>query len=185
MSQERLFPNDVGAVKDARRYVLGALGRLTPELADAVAVIVSELAANVVRHTSSEFTVSVERSDAEIRVAVRDRDPSSPIARSPEPDEASGRGLTLVHALASDWGVISAHDGLGKAVWFTVALRANVDETSHHPAESVPRRDRSAPRRSDTPKRGAIRESRDETSRPSTFRTTRRLAKKTPYLKSL
>ena len=35
-----------------------------PEVSDAVAVIVSELAANVVRHTSSEFTVSIERSDA-------------------------------------------------------------------------------------------------------------------------
>jgi len=156
MSQQRSFPNDVAAVTEARYYVLGALGRLTPEVADAVAVIVSELAANVVRHTSSDFTVSIERSDAEIRVAVSDRDPSIPIARAPQPDETSGRGLQLVQALAANWGVISAGDQSGKTVWFTIEVRASVDEMAHHRVESVPARDRSATRTPSGPPSGAI-----------------------------
>jgi anti-sigma regulatory factor (Ser/Thr protein kinase) len=178
MSQERSFPSNVAAVTDARIYVLGALGPLTPDIADAVAIIVSELATNVVLHTSSEFTVNIERSDAEIRVAVSDRDPNIPVARTPRPDETSGRGLQLVQALAADWGVSAADDRVGKTVWFTVSLRGSVDETSHHSAESVPARGPSATRTPDARPNGPIRESRDGTGGPSTLRTTRRFVRK-------
>ena len=71
-----------------------------------IAVMVSELAANAVRHTGSHFTVTVDRLPDRIRVEVGDSGPGDPVVRAPDPAELSGRGLQIVRALAADWGVI-------------------------------------------------------------------------------
>jgi anti-sigma regulatory factor (Ser/Thr protein kinase) len=128
MSPQRRFPNEPASVSEARRYTLQTLAGLAPQLSDAVAVMVSELAANAVRHTGLHFTVTIDRSDALIRVAVSDGGPGSPIVRSPEPIEPSGRGLQIVQALAADWGVVPASEPPGKTVWVTVVPEVSLDE---------------------------------------------------------
>jgi anti-sigma regulatory factor (Ser/Thr protein kinase) len=130
MSPQRRFPNEATAVSEARRYTLAAIDDLSPQLADAVAVMVSELAANAVRHTGSHFTVSIDRSPELIRIAVTDGGSGSPIVKNPEPVEPSGRGLQIVQALAADWGVIPASEPPGKTVWFTVAVDAALEDQS-------------------------------------------------------
>jgi anti-sigma regulatory factor (Ser/Thr protein kinase) len=130
VNHERTFPGRATSVTEARHYVLDALGGIPPVVADAVAVMVSELTANAVRHTTSLFTVSVDHTAPEIRVAVSDSGPGYPVVRSPEPTETSGRGLQIVQALAADWGVIPARDGPGKSVWFTIGVPSSLDETS-------------------------------------------------------
>ncbi|MDQ1449019.1 MAG: serine/threonine-protein kinase RsbW [Actinomycetota bacterium] len=122
MSPQRRFPNEATSVSEARRYTLAAVDDLSPQVADAVAVMVSELAANAVRHTGSHFTLSIDRSPELIRIAVTDGGSGSPIVKNPEPVEPSGRGLQIVQALAADWGVIPASEPPGKTVWFTVAV---------------------------------------------------------------
>lgn len=122
MSPQRRFPNEAASVSEARRYTLDALEGIAPTVADAVAVMISELAANAVRHTGSHFTVTIDRSEALIRVAVTDSGAGSPVVRTPEPVEPSGRGLQIVQALAADWGVLPAQDPPGKTVWFTVGV---------------------------------------------------------------
>jgi anti-sigma regulatory factor (Ser/Thr protein kinase) len=128
MTEERTFTNELRSVTDARRYVLGGLGDVAPDVSESVAVMISELAANAVRHTASDFTVTVDRGPSELRVAVTDSGPGSPTVRTPQRTEPSGRGLQLVNALAAAWGVIPSSTATGKTVWFTIALQPSVDE---------------------------------------------------------
>jgi anti-sigma regulatory factor (Ser/Thr protein kinase) len=129
MSERRRFPNDAASVRDARRFVLDAVAGVPPGAADAIAVMVSELAANAVRHTVSHFTVAVDRLPDRIRVEVGDSGPGDPVVRMPAPAELSGRGLQIVRALAGDWGVIPAVGMQGKTVWFTIAVDPALDES--------------------------------------------------------
>ncbi len=111
----------------ARRYTAGAISGLEPRLADAVAVMVSELAANAVRHSGTHFTVTIDQSAQLIRVAVTDSGGGTPVVRAPEPIEPSGRGLQIVQALASEWGVVPNAEPPGKTVWFTVGVEPTAE----------------------------------------------------------
>jgi two-component sensor histidine kinase len=122
MSDERRFANTPASVTQARHFATTAVGSVPSEVADAVAVMVSELATNSVRHAGSHFSVRVDREGAQIRVAVADAGSGQPAIRSPRPLEPSGRGLQIVRALANDWGVAPLKDGRGKVVWFTVEV---------------------------------------------------------------
>jgi anti-sigma regulatory factor (Ser/Thr protein kinase) len=82
---------------------------------DAVQLVVSELATNAVIHARTAFSISVRCQPSAIRLAVRDRSQVPPMLRAARPDQASGRGLGLVAAVAVDWGVDPAPDG--KTVW--------------------------------------------------------------------
>lgn len=144
MSPHRRFPNDAASVSAARRFVLGALDGISPGDADAVAVMVSELAANAVRHTESHFTVAVDRSPERIRVAVSDGGSGDPVIRAPYPEEPSGRGLQIVQALSAEWGVIPAGAMQGKTVWFAIPVDISRTESldiTQERAEPIERRD--------------------------------------------
>ena len=88
---------------------------------DTVALLVSELATNSVRHAAAGFTLDIERGPERIRVAVSDTGPGDPEVRSPAPAEPSGRGLLIVEALSDAWGCSPAPGGIGKTVWFEIA----------------------------------------------------------------
>jgi hypothetical protein len=77
------------------------------------------LAGNALRHARSSFTVSLSLTDRDLLVAVTDASRHEPVLRSPGPSSTSGRGLQLVSALSSDWGVRLVHLE-GKTVWATV-----------------------------------------------------------------
>ena len=90
------------------------------DLVQSSALIVSELLANVHRHTDDrwcELTVSV--APRGLRIAVRDHSTALPApAAHPDLDATGGRGLLLVRCAASRWGVQSRCDG--KVVWAEV-----------------------------------------------------------------
>lgn len=138
MSDERTFPNESRSIPLARRYTIEKLAGVTPDICDAIAVLVSELATNSVRHASSDFTVSVEREPHQIRVAVSDAGAGVPFLRSPSRRDASGRGLQIVRELADDWGVRARADGPGKTVWFTLTLEPPRHETAVDGSETRP-----------------------------------------------
>jgi len=147
MSPQRRFPNEAASVSAARRFTLDAIDGLEPQLADAVAVMVSELAANAVRHSGTHFTVTIDQSPELIRVAVTDSGAGTPVVRTPEPIEPSGRGLQIVEALALDWGVVPNSDPPGKTVWFTVVAepeRGDATQLARQRREPVRRRDATA-----------------------------------------
>jgi anti-sigma regulatory factor (Ser/Thr protein kinase) len=89
--------------------------------------MVSELATNCIRHTASEFELTIARTQGQIRVEVTDRAGGTPRMRSPSVDEPTGRGLQIVDLLSHAWGVDAAAEG-GKTVWFTIAPARAADE---------------------------------------------------------
>jgi two-component sensor histidine kinase len=119
----RSFPEQPESVPEARRFATDVLHDVTPEVAATVELLVSELATNCIRHTDSSFDLTVIQSRHEIRVEATDHDAGKPIMQSPKPTDPSGRGLRIVDALATAWGV-EHRSAQGKTVWFTVAVPA-------------------------------------------------------------
>lgn len=84
-------------------------------------MILSELLTNALIHTTSpDVTIEITHTrHDELHLAVTDHSPVHPSpagAPSPSEDE-SGRGLTLIAALAANWGTSTTTDGRGKMVW--------------------------------------------------------------------
>ena len=119
------------SVPAARRFVNDALRDWGCEtVADEVALCVSELATNATLHSGSTyFHVELEERHGAVRLAVADTGMSSvdDLARQPELSDAllsdlsaegtaaTGRGMFLVAALASTWGIDELPEG--KRVW--------------------------------------------------------------------
>ncbi|MBO0839882.1 MAG: ATP-binding protein [Sciscionella sp.] len=93
--------------------------RLT-DLVDDAALLASELVANVVAHTSTRCTLRVKLADSALQIAVHDDEPRPPRLHHPEPLASGGRGLVLVDALATSWGITPTASG-GKVVWATLS----------------------------------------------------------------
>lgn len=117
------FPNAPGSVTKARYLVTDALRSFPQEVRDSVETLLSELATNCVRHTSSEFTVRIDTAADKIRVDVTDSGPGTPRIESPPLSEPAGRGLRIVDLLADRWGIISDDPSFDKTVWFEIANR--------------------------------------------------------------
>lgn len=116
------LPPDHTAAAKARRFVSHTLqdwGLKGNPVADAE-LMVSELVTNVVLHLRARATVSVERCDGHVRVAVADPSTTLPALRNYEPDAVTGRGLLLVDRIADRWGV--EQNRRGKSVWFEVRV---------------------------------------------------------------
>jgi two-component sensor histidine kinase len=122
MRTERDFRNQPGSVSDARRFVLDALSGIDADTLDDAAVMTSELASNCLRHAATSFSVRVDRSPEQITISVDDSGPGRPTVKSPPPQQPTGRGLRIVSALASSWGVDHHADRIGKRVWFTLSV---------------------------------------------------------------
>jgi anti-sigma regulatory factor (Ser/Thr protein kinase) len=102
---------------------------------DTVVLVVAELAANCVLHgrvPGRDFTVRLAYDDEQgvVRVEVSDTHPAQPVRIMPAADEDHGRGLVLVDALATRWGVRD-RVGPGKTVW---AECAALTAARPHPA---------------------------------------------------
>jgi serine/threonine-protein kinase RsbW len=113
-----LLPVAVSSVS-ARATLRTVLGDWADEgiRADA-ALLLTELVANCVRHARSPMQIRLTVEHDRLRAEVRDGSALNPLPR--EPDEHGGRGVLILDALASRWGV-SEHPGAGKTVWFELA----------------------------------------------------------------
>lgn len=101
----------------ARRHIARLRGDIDPPLMETMRLLVTELVANSVRHTSSDsvgLKVAVGR--GAVLVEVADEGDGFDPARNPGPQEESGWGLFLVERLANRWGV--SRDGSSTRVWF-------------------------------------------------------------------
>ncbi|GAC1326498.1 MAG: ATP-binding protein [Mycobacteriales bacterium] len=106
----------------ARRFAMQTLRAwdVPTEVSDPAVLLVSELVTNAVRHARGQVELVLERSTGVLRGAVRDGTRARPQARRAEPSDEGGRGLALVAALATRWGVLD--DEPGKQVWFELQL---------------------------------------------------------------
>jgi anti-sigma regulatory factor (Ser/Thr protein kinase) len=107
---------DLGALSGARSLVRSTLGGFPPDLVETAVLLADELISNAVRHGGGRFTLTVGRRRGDgVRLAVGDRSPARPTVRHPGPGAETGRGMRLVAALASRWGVETRPPG--KVVW--------------------------------------------------------------------
>jgi anti-sigma regulatory factor (Ser/Thr protein kinase) len=86
-------------------------------------VMVSELVTNALLHGAPEITLHLWLSPDRLTVAVSDLGEAAVprIIPSPPTSQSYGRGLWIVNALATRWGVSSNGGGMGKRVWFNLA----------------------------------------------------------------
>jgi anti-sigma regulatory factor (Ser/Thr protein kinase) len=88
----------------------------TPQLADSVGLIVTELVTNVYRHVPGRWcALTLLPQPGGVRVEVYDHSPVLPALRTADELSAGGRGLALVDLLSDKWDV-SLHR-VGKTVW--------------------------------------------------------------------
>ena len=87
---------------------------------EVVELLTSELVTNVLRHAAGDAALSLEADSAGVRVGVSDTCAQRPVHQPEDLESESGRGVAIVDALASRWGV-DPHPNGGKTVWFRAA----------------------------------------------------------------
>jgi anti-sigma regulatory factor (Ser/Thr protein kinase) len=118
---ELTLPARVEAPREARTAAREATTRwgISPDTADTVALVISELVTNAVLHTGSAPVLRMRASDGAVYVELSDDDSRPPRMRDPGDDDAGGRGLHLIEALSHRWGVRTTRTG--KVVWCEIA----------------------------------------------------------------
>ncbi|MCZ0978865.1 ATP-binding protein [Streptomyces diastatochromogenes] len=129
------LPSDPASVPTARRYVAEVLDGWGlddgGDLADAIRLMVSELATNAVLHTfgqSPTFTVDVRLEREErLHIGVTDSHPRWPRRLPAAVQQDNGRGMVIIRSLAAEAGgrlsVTPTEEG-GKTVWITLPWAA-------------------------------------------------------------
>jgi anti-sigma regulatory factor (Ser/Thr protein kinase) len=105
----------------ARRWLREACADsvLPDELIEDALVVVDELVTNAVVHAGTPIAVTVEYSANGCRCSVTDRCADGQLPRLVERADGTGRGLRLVSALSSHWGVERSRTGT--TVWADLA----------------------------------------------------------------
>jgi hypothetical protein len=104
------------AVPKSRRFVGSSLaGEPTATVHD-VQLTVTELVTNSLLHGEPPVSVRLIHLGTRIRVEVEDRGRALPMPGRQDPESMTGRGLALVAALSSSWGIDAGHRQ-GKVVW--------------------------------------------------------------------
>ncbi|MFH9815940.1 ATP-binding protein [Streptomyces sp. NPDC017230] len=114
------LPTEVRLLRKAAAGQLDQWG--VPGAADEAALVVTELATNVIKHVGkgAPATLVLERKCERLRVEMHDKSRALPSLRNADCDAECGRGLHMLAAMAVDWGVVAS--ALGKAVWCEIEL---------------------------------------------------------------
>lgn len=120
MHAHRAFAARPESAGEARRFVAGQLRSARCEaLVEPATLLVSELVTNALLHAGTDVDVRVDVAGDRLRVEVHDLSPAPPRRRHYGLDASTGRGLHMLDAVASDWGVQAT--STGKAMWFTIS----------------------------------------------------------------
>jgi anti-sigma regulatory factor (Ser/Thr protein kinase) len=130
LQRKRRFSLSAGpaAAAAARSQVRAAINAWDVSVDTAAAVLLtSELVTNAIRHETGETVLLVITcACGQLRVDVHDTSCSVPTPVDGPADAETGRGLMLVSSLSTEWGYYPTP--AGKAVYFTLALGADLDE---------------------------------------------------------
>ncbi|MFE7811714.1 ATP-binding protein [Streptomyces sp. NPDC057433] len=99
---------------------------LPQDVTDTAELLPSELMTNAYRRAKvpagREIRSRCELTDTRLRITVADANDTLPTPTAACPDDESVRGLSWVATPAEDWGTRRRECGIGKEVWFGVAL---------------------------------------------------------------
>jgi DNA-binding NarL/FixJ family response regulator len=111
------LPLELSAVREARHFVSKKLREWELEpLVDDALLIVSELATNAMTHARSGCGLRLVLTPTTLRIEVVDSGTGTPEPQPPSVTGESGRGVNLVAALTTAWGM-EVVEGEGKLVW--------------------------------------------------------------------
>ena len=114
-------PRDVVAGARARALVRDALrdwGLVA--IFDDAALVVTELVTNAITHGGSAFRLQLSRTSGAFRIEVVDDGEGTPEPQPQDTEAEGGRGIMLVDAMSSSWGVENVPQG--KLVWAEIAI---------------------------------------------------------------
>jgi len=114
-------PRDIVAGRKARALVREALhdwGLAT--IVDDAVLVVTELVTNAVTHGGSALRLQLSRTAGAFRIEVVDGGEGTPEPQPQDTEAEGGRGIMLVDAMSSSWGVESVPSG--KLVWAEIAI---------------------------------------------------------------
>ena len=116
------LPQSSRAASIAREFIRAHRSELSPETLSDAELMVSELVTNAVLHGAPKITLRVRRHPPSIAVDVTDAGELQPTLpnQPPDPDAPGGRGLLIVEALSTSWGVTPAQPPPGKTIWFEI-----------------------------------------------------------------
>jgi serine phosphatase RsbU (regulator of sigma subunit)/anti-sigma regulatory factor (Ser/Thr protein kinase) len=116
------LPDDTTAPREARRFVRDTLSGwgVCEDDIDGAELCVSELVTNAVIHTGTAAELTVQLDPEFLTVLVRDSGSAGTVQPTEDDDPlmVSGRGLSLVDALATAWS--AEHGADGTTVWFEI-----------------------------------------------------------------
>lgn len=92
--------------------------RTGPECAQLAVLATSEVVTNALVHGRGAVGLHVSAGPVQVRVEVGDDNPRHPDVRPLDEQAEGGRGMMIVEAVSSAWGVLDTPDG--KVVWFEV-----------------------------------------------------------------
>jgi DNA-binding NarL/FixJ family response regulator len=115
------LPRSLTSAHAAREFVARKVAewQLSPILDDAL-LVTSELAANAITHAESSCKLRVSLSPTSLRIDVLDTGSGTPEPQPTSSTAEHGRGLHLVDALTTAWG-LELVPGEGKLVWAELA----------------------------------------------------------------
>ncbi|HUR15611.1 MAG TPA: SpoIIE family protein phosphatase [Mycobacteriales bacterium] len=111
---------EADAVPRARQFTARILAGAGPDGVADAQLVVTELVTNAKLHGQPPVVLRLERREQGCRVEVQDRGRSIPMQPRENVDSMTGRGLSLVRAVATSWGVQPVEGG-GKVIWAEIA----------------------------------------------------------------
>ncbi len=110
----REFAATITTTRPARQFVVATLTRAAPRagvaIIDDCELVIGELVANAINADAEIIDVTIELHHDRIDLAVTDDAHGWPVLHPPDPAATSGRGLQIVAALATRWGVTIGED---------------------------------------------------------------------------
>ncbi|MEU0529075.1 ATP-binding protein [Amycolatopsis tolypomycina] len=114
----------VSALYSVRAWARSCLDGLGTTHLDDALMVVTELVTNACEHAGGPVYLRLRRSDHPCLVSLEvgdvDATTAQPAAGHSQPSDLRGRGLVMVDALSSDWGVRYPPSSTGKTVWADV-----------------------------------------------------------------
>ncbi|MGH8981084.1 MAG: ATP-binding protein [Acidimicrobiales bacterium] len=137
---------DPGAARTAREWVAATLDGWPVQSVETARLLVSELVTNAVLHARTGIALRHRIDGSRVRFEVADGRREGPMPKRYSADSPTGRGLRLIDALSTEWGVTRSADG--KVVWFVVTTDSGTRDVlgTHFGSVEVPIREAPAAR---------------------------------------